>query len=235
MATPTINKHKRVDSAVDGIDTVSSTLTTAQNLCTAIALLASDKGIRALADLADTVTHQNRALEDRDNQVKSLTANLSTQHESHSTSTQEQLSQFEKRYDSWKAEQTQLQNQIKTLTVAYEEKASEANTLQAKVEEFTRKIEDFETEHSQTTKRLKEKDQIIGQLEARLKTEQAKSNEYLGTLNKAQGQQVTLQKHFEVEKSQHQALRKEATKTEERLSILMQLSARMKDLKLPEV
>lgn len=227
--------HTRADSAVDGVDSISKTLTTAQSFCAAVSSFTSENGFQALTELLKLLPQRETEIKERDDTIQDLNAKLATQEKSHGAYTRKQLSDFENRYDEWNEENSTLQSDIEELETASEEKSKELLTLRRELEAYKTKVEDLEKEHTQMTKRLKEKDRQLVELEARLQNTQADADDYKEKQRQSDDQMIVLQKSYEDEVEKHQRLSEEATKTRERLLDLVRLSVKFKELDLPGV
>jgi chromosome segregation ATPase len=235
MASQSSLNHKRTDSGVDGTDTISGTLATAQSFCTAVSSFTSEHGFQAINELVQLAPQRELEIKKRDEAIQDLNAKLVALRKEHDVYNRQQLSNFEGRYDEWKEENTTLQDEIEELETASKEKDSEVTTLQSQLERFKARVNDLEMEHTQMTKRMKERGQQLGELEARLQRAQADMNERVQEIEKAHSQIDALQRSLEDETGQHRVLKEEANKTRARLKDFLQFSVKITELDLPDM
>ncbi|KAF3050543.1 hypothetical protein E8E11_010564, partial [Didymella keratinophila] len=228
------SSHKRSDSVVDGTESISDTLATAQSFCAAVSTFTSEHGYQIINELVQIAPRHELEIKQRDETIRVLGENAAALQREHDIYTRQQLSDFEARYDEWKEESTALQKEIEELESAFEEKNSEVIRLQKQLKDVRARTEDLERESTEMTKRVKERGQRLGELEARLQSAQADMKERDHEIEQVRDQMGVMQGAFDNEVSQHKALKDEANKVNTRLKNFIQLSVKITELDLPD-
>jgi chromosome segregation ATPase len=235
MAAQTALGHKRADSGVNGVEPVHDTLATAQSFCAAVASLASEHGFQAINELVKSAPQRELEIKIRDGTIRDLRDELNALQKERDVFNDQQLSNFERKYENWKKESTALQNEIDELEAALEEKDSTLVTLQGQLGDLEARVDDLEKENAQMTLKVKERGQKIGSLEARLQRAQVDLDERAEEIEEARNRTTALQDSFDNESNQHRVLREEANKIRVRLKNFVQLSVKIVELDLADV
>lgn len=232
MATGPKSGHVRADSGIDGLDPMSKTLATAQNFCTAVSLFASENGVQALTELLELLPRRENEIKLRDDMIRDLNAGSGALEKSHSIYTQKQLSVFEDRYEDWSETNTTLQSEVEELKKACKEKDTEITALRDDLEINKTINGDLELESSENTKRLKEKNQQIVDLDSRLQNTLADAEHRRQELNKSHDQMAVLKRTLKDEAEKYRKLYDEAKKMKEGFQKVKQFSVKITELDL---
>jgi chromosome segregation ATPase len=235
MDTRPNSTHERTDSGTYITDSTTNTFTVVQNFSSALSSLASKNGVQALSELVATLPQLKNHIKAKDETIRDLEAKIVTLDKSQSTFNQQQISNFEERYDEWKESNVELQEDIEKLEISAEEKTKEITILQMKLQDNKVRIEDFEKEHTKIMKRLKEMSQQAVELEMGLNKKQMIVEGREEELRKSHEQVVALQRSLKEEVNDHRSLREVTNKAQARLRELEQFSVKTHTLELPEV
>jgi chromosome segregation ATPase len=227
--TPTPNRV-RADSAIDGIETVPKTLVTAHNLRAAVSLFASDTGIQAFTELLNLFSQREKDMTARDKTIRDLNTKISAQKHSDDAFSAKQLSMYQKEYDGWKKKETVLDRKLEELKVMSDKKDKEVMGLRRQLEAEKAKNTDLEEECTQNTKRLKEMNQDILQLDDKLQKFTANAHTLQQDLNESNDQTALLEKSLAEQKKQCQLLETEAKKSKDRVKDFVKFSVKIKEL-----
>jgi chromosome segregation ATPase len=233
MAAQTALVHKRADSGVDGVEPGHVTLATAQSFCKAVASLASEHGFQAINELVESAPQRELEIKIRDETIRDLRDEMEALQRERDIFNDQQLSNFERKYESWK--NTALQNEVDELEAALEDKDSKVDNLQGQLGGLGARVDDLEKENAQMTMKVKERGQQLGSLEARLQRAQADLDGRAEEIEEARSRMNTLQSSFDNEANQHRVLREEANKIRLRLKDFIQFSVRITELDLTDV
>ena len=188
MAASAKQGHARVDSAVNGIDSLPDTFVTARTLHTAVKSYASDEGFRTLSTLVDEIPRLTKDLKERDNAIKRLQDDLAVCKEKHSSYNEIQLEGFQRKYDKWNEETTSLQSMLETAQRMCQEKDEHILTLQERLENNEVNTKNLEEEKDSISKMLDERDLEANDLETKLDDLQAIADELREELEESQNQ-----------------------------------------------
>lgn len=235
MTTPPKPVHIRADSGLGDIESFSHNVSTAQRFCAAVTTLTSEDGYQALAELLQLLPQRENEVKERDDKIRDLNARLAAQEKSHEEYNQKQLSDFEHRYGKWSNDNTALQTEIDILKVAAAERNKNVTALQEKLNVIREKVKDFEKEHTQMTRRLKEKDLKLLELEAAVQSNLKIMDEHKEKQKQSCDQLAALQQLHEEEANQHRSLKDDMAKTRDRLMRMMAFSVKIEVLHLPGV
>ena len=235
MASQALSSHKRTDSAVGGTDPASNLLATAQSFCTAVTSLTSEHGYQAIDELIKSVPQREIEIKIRDETIRDLRDELATLQKDRDAFNGQQLSNFERRYEKWKEEDTALRREIDELRSAIEEKDSKLITLQSQLGDLEARVDDLEKENANLTTKVKERGQQLGSFEARLQRAQTDLDGRVEEIKQAHNRTNALRGSLDNEANQHRVLREEANKIRLRLKDFIQFSVKIAELDLADV
>lgn len=235
MDAKTVSSHNRKDSVVDNTDVVTKPLAIVQNFYAAFSSFTSDHGFQAMNDLAKEALQREIEIQKRDERIKDLRAKLAAQEASHDAHNHQLLSVYESRYSEWKNDDTELRNHKRELEAAFADKNSEVVLLQKQLEDSKTKIGELEREHTLMTRRTKEKDQQLAELDARLQRALTDVTDRTREIEHAHQRLEVLQRSLDDEVDQHCALKEDAVKSRDRIKEFVQLSVKIKGLDIPDV
>lgn len=235
MAAQTPSSHKRTDSGVGNTGPVSDLLATAQRFCTAVTSLTSEHGFQAIDELVKSVPQRELEIKIRDETIIDLRDELATLQKDRDVFNSQQLSNFERRYEKWKEENTTLQREIDELEAALEEKDSRLITLQSQLGDVEARVDDLEKENAHLTAKVKERGQQLASFEARLQRAQTDLDGRSEEIKEAHNRTKALQGSLDNEANQHRVLREEANKIRLRLKDFIQFSVKIAELDLADM
>jgi chromosome segregation ATPase len=232
MASNSTPNRERVDSAIDGNDPVPKTLITAQNLCTAVSLFASDTAVQDFTELLELFSQREKDLEAREGTIRDLEKDLAAQTKSHEVFDKQQAAAFANaRYDLMD-ESYRWESEAEGWKEKSEAKDAEIVALQRKLEVSMESNADLEGALSQSTNRSKEKEQEIGKLEARLERALTVTDSHKQALIKSEGQMAELKRLLEGATKKTQELQGNVDTLSENYGKVKKFSAKMKQLDL---
>jgi chromosome segregation ATPase len=231
MAAESNHNRKRVDSVIDA-EPISQTLATAQKYCSAMSLLASENGFRALSEVLELLPRRENEIRTRDETIKDLNTKLAAQEKSHKAFNQKQMENFEERYSDWDEEKTTLQGEVEELEEAAKDQDMEVEALRRELEKTNSRVKDFEEERTKNIKGLKKLEQQVAELEGKLQNTQANADKHKNELEGSYDQVAALKKSLEEETNKVSNLVTRTTKMKERLETFRQFSVEIVDLNL---
>jgi chromosome segregation ATPase len=211
MASNPNPNRERADSAIDGIDSVSKTLITAQNLRTAVSLFASDTAVQAFTELLELFSKREKDLEARERTIRDLDKELAAQTKSHEVFTKQQVATFANVRDDL---------------------IDESDRWESEAEEWKESNADLEGALSQSTKRSKGKEQEMAKLESRLESALTDTESHKQALIKSQDQMTELKGSLEEAKRKNEELQGNVDTLSENYKKVKQFSVKMKQLDL---
>lgn len=235
MAAQTVTSHKRADSVVNGVEPVQDIQVTAQSFCKAVAFLASEHGFQMIDELVTSAPQRELEIKTRDKTIQDLRDEMVDLQKERDRFNNLQLSNFERRYENWKEENTSLREDIDEVEAVLEEKKTKVVVLQNQLKNLEARADDLERENAQITAKVKERGQQIGFLEAKLQHAQADLDGQAKEIEKVRNHANTLQDSFDNEANQHKVLREEANKIRARFKELLQYSVKFAELDLADV
>lgn len=234
MAGEPRSGHARADSAIDGIDPITKTLVTAQDFCAAVSSLASHDGFKVLTEVLDLLPQREKDIKTRDDTIRHLEDNLAAQEKSHKARTQQQISDFEDRFQNWIEERNALDTRSEELQAISDVKDKELAVLQEDLEMNKSRVEDLEGDITQKTMRLKDMAQQAGIVEAKLQKMQTAVDNHPKEVEQSRNDIAALKKSLEDNENDYRILEEKASKTKKRIEHLLRFSAKMEELDLPE-
>lgn len=235
MAGDSSSSHKRTDSGIGDTGPTADTLTIAEKFCTALASLTSEHGFQAISKLVKSVPQRELEIKTRDETIQDLRAELVALQKEQDVFNGQQLSSFERKYETWREENTALQKDVDELEAALEEKDSQVVTLQSQLGQFQARIDDLEKENAHLTAKVKERGQLLASIEARLQRAQADLDGRAEEIEEAHNRANSLRASLDNEANQHRVLREEANKIRLRLKDFFQFSVKIAELDLADV
>lgn len=235
MAENSSSSHKRTDSGIGDTGPTADTLAIAEKFCTALASLTSEDGFQAISKLVKSVPQRELEIKTRDKTIQDLKADLVALQKEQDVFNGQQLSSFERKYETWREENTALQKDIDEVEAALEEKDSQVVTLQSQLGHFQARINDLEKENAHLTTKVKERGQLLASIEARLQRAQADLDGRAEEIGEAHNRANALRASLDNEANQHRVLREEANKIRLRLKEFVQFSVKIAELNLADV
>jgi chromosome segregation ATPase len=235
MSTAPKQTSAQVGPAINGITSMSDSLSMAQNLKAAVESIASNEGFRTFSHLIDQIPQLEKDIETKENQLKELYSQLRSERDNHSTQEQNALSAYDKKYDMFKKENATLQDkiaQLQTDVKGKEGKNTELQTALERVETIGRKLK---AEYDTKTSRLKEREQEITDLKNQAQGFQATAIESSKKLSEARNRVAKLEESLDKSIRQHEVLKKDFNETEGRLEELLNFSVPLRDRDLQTV
>jgi chromosome segregation ATPase len=232
MASNPNPNRERADSAIDGIDSVSKTLITAQNLRTAVSLFASDTAVQAFTELLELFSKREKDLEARERTIRDLDKELAAQTKSHEVFTKQQVATFANVRDDLIDESDRWESEAEEWKEKSEAKDAEIMALQKELEVSKASNADLEGALSQSTKRSKGKEQEMAKLESRLESALTDTESHKQALIKSQDQMTELKGSLEEAKRKNEELQGNVDTLSENYKKVKQFSVKMKQLDL---
>lgn len=220
MATEPKPHHVRADSGV-GTRPVRQTLTEVQSFCEVLATLTSKPGYKALACLTEVIPQLEGELAEKDRKIKDLQSKVTNLEDSHRDYKQSLLGDFEQRFKLWERENDGLRENAENMKTAAFQKERDMAVLQKQCTDYEARIHDLEQKHGQATKKLKDKDQELGALDAKYQTSLKDSESLEQELKQANERANVMKKNLDEGMDKHQKLR----------DTTANLSAQLKELK----
>lgn len=234
MAGEPISGHARADSAIDGIDPVTKTLVTARDFCTAVSSLATEDGFKVLVEVLDLLPQREKDIKTRDDTIRRLEDKLAAQEKSHKARTQQQISDFEDRFQNWFDERNEYNTRSEELQKKSDKKDKELTLLQEDLKMHKSRVEDLEGKITQKNTMLRDMAQQAGILDANLQKMQTAVDNHLKEVEQSHNDIAALKKSLEDSKNIYRILEDKASKMKKRIEHLLQFSVKMEELDLPQ-
>ncbi|KAH7071882.1 hypothetical protein BKA63DRAFT_59194 [Paraphoma chrysanthemicola] len=243
MATPHKSGHHRADSGVEGINSTSKPLLTAQNFYDAVTSLTSENGFQAFSDLLKLVPIQENEIKVKDAAIHDLNDKLDAQERSHKAFVKKQLLAFEDRYDDWTDENSTLDDRVEELkkaakvkeeeVVAFRKgKEEEVMNLRKGIDKVEAKNKDLEAACETLTKASKDFEKRVIELEATLQESQAESEGRTQEIDELNKQIADLKSALDEGTENYRCLNAEAIQSKEALMGMLQYTVKLNELDL---
>ncbi|KAH7084168.1 hypothetical protein FB567DRAFT_528513 [Paraphoma chrysanthemicola] len=245
MATSPKSGHQRADSGVEGIDSASKALLTAQNFYNAVTSLTSEKGFQAFSDLLELLPRQETEIKVKDAAIHDLNDKLEAKEKSHKAFIKKQVLAFEDRYDDWTDENSTLEDRVEELEKAARVKDEEVMMLRKTNEEEVVRLRDvikhteekntdLEAAYESLTKASKEFEKRVVNLEATLQKSQAESEDRAQKIEELNDRIADMKKTLDEGDEKYRCLNAEAIQSKEALMGMLQYCVTLNELDLTE-
>lgn len=220
------------DPAVNGISSLSDSLSMAQNLRAAISSFASQEGFHILSQLTDLIPQLNKNIGERDDRIEGLVKQVEIERNSHSTEQQKQLEVYSGKYDTWKEEKAIFQKTIEELQNEIHKEHSAVTARQNELEDYKAKGRELESKYKEKVAKLKGKDQEIKDLRDKLRESEADAADSSKNWSESRDREAKLQASLKMSRDQHNKLKQEFGVTNERLNELLSFTTPLHDVDL---
>jgi DNA repair exonuclease SbcCD ATPase subunit len=233
MATKPELRPARADSVI-GITSLSDSFRMAHDLQAAIASFASGDGLHRLSMLTDKIPELEKDVEERDNRISQLAAQLATEQENHSTYNRKQLDTYNGQYDAWKVKEASLQGTTEKLQKELEARDKKISTLEMEREELKAKGREVAEKFRASSNNMKEKEQEIKRLKQLVTEAQGNVISYSKQLSDLQTRTTMLEKSSKAYKMENETNKAECNAYKDRLSQVLSFSVTLEELNLED-
>ncbi|KAF2195054.1 hypothetical protein K469DRAFT_2802 [Zopfia rhizophila CBS 207.26] len=232
MSTQTKQPPPRVDSPIDGISSLSDSLSLSQNFMTALKSFTSDTRVQAVSQAIDRIPELEKNIQEREKRVKQLNAELDNKNRNHSIELQNSLKVYRVAYDEFKEETRTLQRKIDEMQEVLRKRERTISELKSKEEELKsngRKVEDM---YKTKVAKLKEKEQELKGTKERAEKGEKKADDLSIKWTESRNRVVVLEQSLEASRNQNATLTETLNSTTGRLNQLESFAVPLYDVDL---